>query len=162
MRAQDSPPSEYQLKAAFIYNFAKFVDWPPDAFTDEKSPITLCVYGKDPFGSALDDAVRGKTSGNRNIGVRRTKKLQDLNACQIVFVSNSESEHLREILAGLRGSSALIIGESPHFAEQGGQIQFVPEGKRIRFTINVDSVNRARLRMSSKLLALAEIVHDTK
>lgn len=160
--AQASPPSEYQVKAAFIYNFAKFVDWPPDAFLDEKSPLALCVYGKDPFGSALDDAVRGKTIGNRDITVRRNNKLQELNACQIVFVSNSESEHLPGILAGLHGSSALIVGESPHFAEQGGQIQFLLEDKRIRFSINVDAVNRARFRMSSKLLALAQIIHDTK
>ncbi|HEV2489102.1 MAG TPA: YfiR family protein [Candidatus Acidoferrales bacterium] len=160
--AQASPPSEYQVKAAFIYNFAKFVDWPADAFTDEKSPFALCVYGKDPFGSTLDDTTRGKTIGTREFVVRRTRKIQDLSGCQIVFVSDSESEHLPEILAGLHGTSALLIGESPHFAEQGGQIQFVPEGKRIRFSINVDSVNRAHIRMSSKLLALAQIVHDTK
>jgi hypothetical protein len=162
VHAQDSPPTEYPVKAAFIYNFAKFVDWPPDTFTDEKSPLALCVYGKDPFGSALDDAVRDKTIGTREFVVRRTRKIQDLSVCQIVFVPDSESGHLPDILAGLHGSSALLIGESPHFAEQGGQIQFVPEGKRIRFTINVDSVNRARFRMSSKLLALAQIVHDTK
>ena len=160
--AQTSPPTEYQVKAAFIYNFAKFVEWPPNAFTDEKSPITLCVYGKDPFGSALDDAIRAKAIGNRNFVIRRTKTLQDLNACQIVFVASSESQQLREILAGLSGSNALIVGESPHFAEQVGHIQFLMEDNRIRFAINVDSVNRARFHMSSKLLALAQIVHDTK
>jgi hypothetical protein len=160
--AQATPPSEYQVKAAFIYNFAKFVDWPPDAFTDEKSPLALCVYGKDPFGSALDDAIRGKSIGTRDLVVRRTRKLQELNACQIVFITSSESDQLPEILDGLHSSSALIVGESPHFAEQGGQIQFLLEDKRIRFSINVDSVNRARFRMSSKLLALAQIVHDTK
>ena len=126
-----------------------------------KAPVALCVYGDDPFGNALDNAVRGQNIGGRAFIVRKTTKLPALKACQVVFVSNSESSHLQDILPTLSGSNVLTVGDSSHFAEQGGEIQFVMEGNRERFAINVDSINRARLKLSSKLLALATIVHDT-
>lgn len=160
--AQSDVASEYQVKAAFLYNFAKFVDWPARTFENDQAPVVLCVYGKDPFGSALDDSVRGKTIGSRVFVVRRPKSLKGLAGCQILFLAELGGDQLTDVLSSVDGSTVLSVGEDSHFAEQGGDIQFVIEDGRIRFLINVDSVNRAGFKMSSKLLALAKVVHDSK
>lgn len=158
--AQASPSVEYQVKAAFLFNFAKFVEWPSGAFQSEKAPIVLCVFRHDPFGSALDDIVRGKTINNREVLARRITELQDLKSCQLVFVSDRDDQRLSEILNSLKGVSALVVGESDGFAERGGGIQFFLEDNKLRFAVNVDVLQRVRLTVSSKLLTLARIVHD--
>jgi hypothetical protein len=158
--AQSPPSVEYQVKAAFLLNFVKFIEWPPEAFQNEKAPITLCVFGRDPFGNALEDIIRGRAVNNRAILARRINELGDLKSCQLVFVSAAEDKRLPEILNNLKDTSAIVVGEGEGFAERGGGIQFFLEGNRLRFAVNVDAVQRARLRVSSKLLALARIVHD--
>jgi hypothetical protein len=158
---QDTPSVEYQLKAAFLFNFAKFVSWPPDAFQSDKAPISLCVFRHDPFGGALDQVIREKAINNRELLARRIKDLPELKACQLVFVSETEERQLPEILSSLKGASALVVGESADFAERGGAIQFFLENNKLRFAVNVDAIQRARLQASSKLLALARIVHDS-
>jgi hypothetical protein len=159
-RAQTRPSVEYQVKAAFLFNFAKFVEWPSDAFQSEKTPIALCVFGHDPFGSALDEIMRGKAINNRDVLARRINELPDLKSCQLVFVSGAEDMRLSEVLSSLKGTSALVVGESDGFAERGGAVQFFLEANKLRFAVNVDAVQRAHLTVSSKLLALAKIVHD--
>lgn len=159
---QSEVSQEYQVKAAFLYNFAKFVDWPSAAFANDKAPITVCIYGKDPFGATLDDTVRSKTIGARGFAVRRPKSPKDLATCHIAYLGDSVGDQLRDVLSILETSSVLSVGEDPHFADQGGDIQFVMEDGKIRFLINVDSVNRAGFKMSSKLLALAKVVHDPR
>jgi uncharacterized protein DUF4154 len=158
--AQVNPPVEYEAKAAFLFNFVKFVEWPPDAFQSERSPITLCVFRYDPFGSTLDEVIAGQTLNNRRLVVQRINRPLDSKPCQLVFVSNREEKHLPEILKSLEGASALVVGEGEDFAEHGGTIQYFLENKQLRFAVNVDAVQRARLTVSSKLLALARIVHD--
>jgi hypothetical protein len=158
-RSQNSP-SEYQVKAAFLFNFAKFVEWPPDTFANATTPIALCVFRHDPFGSALDEVIRGKTINNRELVARRIHELSELKGCQILFVAEREEKQLPEILASLKGASSLVVGEATEFAERGGAIQFFLENNKLRFAINVDAVQRSRLQASSKLLALARIVHD--
>lgn len=158
--AQASVSVEYQLKAAFLYNFAKFVEWPLDALPNDNSPITLCVFRHDPFGTALDEVVRGKTINSREVLARRITELADLKSCQLLFVSVKEARHVPEILNTLKGASVLVVGESESFAESGGAIQFFQSDGRLRFAINLDALQRARLIVSSKLLALAKIVHD--
>jgi hypothetical protein len=158
--AQVRPSSEYELKAAFLFNFAKFVDWPPNTFAEPKDPFTVCVLGTDPFGGALDDALRGKFIAEHPVSVTRVKRVADIIRCQILFVSAPESHHLPEVLVKLRGDCVLIIGETDDFASSGGVIQFTLEDNRIRFLINPDAADRAGLKISSKLLALAKIVRD--
>lgn len=158
--AQAKDPTEYEIKAAFLLNFAKFVEWPSDAFANDIAPINLCVIRYDPFGSALDDTIRGKIINNRQLLARRISELPDLKSCQMVFVSDREDKRLPEILGSAKGSNALIVGESEDFAERGGSVQFYLENSRLRFAVNVDAVQRARLTVSSKLLMLAKIVHD--
>ena len=158
--AQVRPPSEYELKAAFLFNFAKFVDWPPNAFAGPESPFLVCVLGADPFGIALDNALRGKIIAEHPASVARVKRVADISSCQILFVAASESHLLPEVLAKLRGQCVLVIGETNDFASSGGAIQFTLEDNRIRFFINPDAADRAGLKISSKLLALAKIVRD--
>jgi hypothetical protein len=152
--------SEYDVKAIFLYNFAKFVEWPANAFPDAKAPITVCIFGDDPFGSTLDDIVRGKTINDRGLTIRRIRKPEDTRGCQILFVSNTEDRRLSAILASVSGSSVLVIGDSEDFADLGGGIQFFLEDTKVHFAINVDAIQRAHLSVSAKLLALAKIVHD--
>ena len=158
--AQVRQPSEYELKAAFLFNFAKFVDWPTNAFAGPQSPFLVCILGTDPFGGALDKALQGKVIAEHPVSVARVKRVADISGCQILFVAASESQLLPEVLAKLRGLCVLVIGETNDFASSGGAIQFTLEDNRVRFFINPDAADRAGLKISSKLLALAKIVRD--
>jgi hypothetical protein len=158
--AQAKPPTEYEIKAAFLYNFAKFVEWPPTVFRGPKVPLNICVFGRDPFGRALDDALLGKAIGDHPATLERARQISELASCHIVFISGGESPRLAEVLGSLRGRNVLLVGETEGFASAGGVIQFVLDENRVRFAINPDAANRAGLKISSKLLALATIVHD--
>jgi len=156
--AQTKSANEYQMKAAFLYNFLKFVDWPSSAFTSPNQPLTICVYGRDPFGTALEDALLGKTIGDRRVSLVRATQFQDLVGCHVVFVSASEREPTADLAGRLKGRPVLFVGESDGFAASGGTIQFTIEDNRVHFVINPDAADRAGLKISSKLLALAKIV----
>jgi len=158
--AQSNTAGEYEVKAAFLYNFAKFIEWPESSFPDPQSPLTICVLGSDPFGRTLDDALQGKMIGNRPVTLERFKNPAQARQCHIAFVSSSEARRLPEIQDQLRGASVLLVGESDGFAEAGGVLQFVLQDNRVRFVINTDAAQRADLKVSSKLLALAEVIHD--
>jgi len=158
--AQGSGPTEYQLKAAFLFNFAKFVDWPPDSFASPQAPFLICIVGNDPFGGAIDSTLRGQSIRGRAVAVQRVQDVSQLRHCQMAFVSSSERRQLQEILQNIQGASVLLVGESPGFAAAGGAIQFGMKDDRVRFSINPDAAARAGLRVSSKLLSLATIVHD--
>jgi hypothetical protein len=160
VRAQTGPSVEYQVKAAFLLNFARFVVWPADAFASDQTPITFCVFRQNPFGAALDEITQGKTIANRGLAVRRVEELPDLKTCQLVFISAAADRDLPAVLDALKASSALVVGESEGFAGRGGGIQFYLDADKVRFTVNVDATKRARLSVSSKLLSLAKIVHD--
>jgi hypothetical protein len=158
--SQSEQPGEYQLKAAFLFNFAKFIDWPPGTFATAASPFTICILGEDPFGHDLDESLRYKTIAYRSIAVRRCQTEAEARACQILFVSRSQSHRISNILQGLRGANVLVVGESEGFAAGGGAIEFVLQEDHVRFRINPEAAARAGLTVSSKLLALATIVHD--
>jgi hypothetical protein len=158
--AQSSETTGYEVKTAFLFNFAKFIDWPSSSFVSPKSPFTICVLGHDPFGNILDDTLQGKMIGDRPLAVRRLKDEAEARSCQMVFVSSLESAHLAEILESLRGANILLVGETNGFAASGGTIEFTLEDNHVRFTINPDAADRAGLKFSAKLLALAKIVHD--
>jgi hypothetical protein len=160
--SQSDEPTIYAVKTAFLFNFAKFIEWPPSSFASPQSPYTICILGQDPFGQLLDDSLQGKVIGNRPTAVRRLKDKAEARGCQMVFVSSSENTHLSEILEGLKGASVLLVGETSGFAAAGGTIEFTLEDDHVRFIINSDAADRSGLRFSSKLLALAKIVHDEK
>jgi hypothetical protein len=157
--AAQGNPTEYQLKAAFVYNFAKFVDWPPNVYSGPQSPFAICILGTDPFGSVIDDALRGKTVADHPVVVRRDRDAAAARRCQIVFVSASEKHRLRDILESLRGANVLVVGDADGFAAAGGTIELTLQDNRVRFAINPGAADGAGLTISSKLLALATIVH---
>ena len=156
-----SDSSEYLIKAGFIYNFAKFVEWPATAFADADSPIVIGVIGVDPFGSLIDRIVEDKKIGSHGFVVRRFrwgKDLKDLKDCKILFVSPSEKGHMDEILQMVKGLPILTVGETPGFAERGGMIRFTLEDNRVRFEVNVEAARQVNLNISSRLLTLAKII----
>jgi hypothetical protein len=157
---QANPPSEYQLKAAFLFNFAKFVDWPAGNFASPDSPFAICILGSDPFGHSIDDTLQGKMIGEHPVTIQRTMEPEEDRHCQIVFISSTEVRRLPEILASFHGAGILLVGDVQGFAASGGDIELTLEENRVRFAINPDATQRAGLKISSKLLALARIVHD--
>lgn len=157
---QSGGVAEYDVKATFLYDFARFVDWPANTTALNRSPFVLCIVGTDPFGSALDRIVRGQRIDQHEIVIRRLSNLDDLTICQIAFVSRAENKNLSGILNRLKGSSTLVVGDAQDFARRGGGIQLYLEDNAVHFSINVDAVQRSHLAISSNVLALAKIVHD--
>ena len=157
--AQQHKPGEYDVKAAFIYNFMKFIEWPDRAFVDKHDSMNICVLGKSPFGSALD-FVREEKINNRKIIVKHYNNIHDMERCHILFISRSEEEGLTQILENLKGLNILTISDTKGFAQQGVIINFYIEENKVQFEINQDAAKRSGLKVSSKLLSLAEIVRD--
>jgi hypothetical protein len=157
LRAQPRAAGEYEIKAAFLYNFARYVEWPPGKLPAAGEDFVVTVLGEDPFGEALD-AIRDRTIHDRKLAVRRVARVEDVGESQILFISRSEADDLPRILQRLEAAPILTVGETAQFAERGGMIRFRREGERIGFDINVTSTERAGLRVSSQLLKLARIV----
>lgn len=157
--AGDSKPTEYEVKAAFIYNFAKFIEWPDGKSREARGAINVCVVGKDPFGPALA-AIEGKTVRDRKIRITRDPSLQNATRCDILFVGSSEEERLTRILEALGNSGILTIGDTEGFAQKGVMINFYVENRTVRFEINPKAAVRTGLRISSNLLRIAKIVGE--
>jgi hypothetical protein len=158
IHAQDQKPGEYQVKAAFLYNIAKFVQW-PGIEADEF--LTLGILGEDPFGGILDE-LQGKRVQGKKIAVKRFKSYKNLRKIHMLFISSNEKENLSQILQAIKGSEILLIGDTEGFAQKGVSINFFLDQQKVRFEINVDAASRAGLKISSNLLKLAKIVHDSK
>lgn len=150
--------SEYQVKAAFLVNFARFVEWPPQSFGGANDPLMLGVYGNGLFGAALEEAVLGQRIDGRPAVIRRTSQLSALRSCHVVFLPASEINHFRELSNSLGDLGVLLVGETEGFAESCGVINFIVENERVRFEINPSAAARVHLKISSKLLELAVIV----
>lgn len=157
--ADERKPTEYEVKAAYIYNFAKFVEWPSIRARDGEAAISICLVGKDPFGPVLD-AIEGKAVGNRKIRIRRNLPLRDLKGCDSLFISNSEEGHLGRLLEEVQGLPVLTIGDTNSFAERGVIVNFYREDNRVRFEINPKAAARAKLKISANLLRIAKIVGE--
>jgi hypothetical protein len=153
-RAQVS--REYQLKAAFLYNFAQFTDWPPSAFAETNAPLVIGVLGADPFGSVLDETVKGETANGRKLVVERYRRAGDLKPCHILFISQSESRNVESILKKVIGKPTLTVSDAdgPEFRDV--MVRFNIEKNKVRFRINQDAVKASGLTLSSQLLRVAE------
>jgi YfiR/HmsC-like len=149
---------EYQLKAAFLFNFAQFVKWPPGVFPTADAPFDIGILGDDPFGPALEETVQGATIDNHRMTVVRAQKIEELKDCQMIFVSRSEEGHVGEILTQLASRPILTVSEVESFAQDGGDIDFYLSDGKVRFEINPQSAQRCGLRISSQLLSLGKIV----
>jgi hypothetical protein len=160
---ESSDSSEYLIKAGFIYNFAKLVEWPTTAFAQPDSPIIIGILGDDPFGATLDRIVADKKINGRSFVVKRlkwTRELKDLRDCNILFVSSSEKEHMDSVVDAVKWLPVLTIGDVPGFARRGGIMNFTLEDNKIRFEVNVEAAKHADLTISSRLLTLARIVQQ--
>jgi hypothetical protein len=145
---------EYQVKAAFLYNFVKFVEWPATV-AEQRGPVVICVIGKDPFGASLTNVVDGKKVNGRGIEVRKITEVAAAVSCHVLFVSESENARLPEITKAVRVWSVLTVGECPKFIQQGGIVNFLMDGHRVRFQINAKAAGDAGLKISSKLMELS-------
>lgn len=157
--AQEGPVDEYKLKAAILYNLTYFVEW-PDSASSRQAPIVLCILGQDPFASSIASTIPQKTHDDRPVLVRHVQSDKKFSGCHILYIGSSERKSAAHIFSSLGGSSTLTVGETAQFAAQGGMIQFSVEDQRVRFDINVNATSRAGLKISSKLLALSQVVRN--
>jgi len=153
----DEPPREYKVKAAFVYNFAEFIDWPEVAFADADAPFAIAVIGTDPFNGILEQVIAGKKIAGRQVVIKHFASTDDISSCQILFIPATEDDHLEQIIQRVQDRPILTIGETERFPWVGGCFRFYKEDNKIRFEINQDAAARANLRISSKLLNLARI-----
>jgi hypothetical protein len=154
-------PAEYQLKAVFLFNFTQFVNWPERTFPDPQSPFVIGVLGRDPFGSALDEVVRGETVNGRALIVQRYRNVAELKHCQILFIDRSAGPDAGKTLESLTHQSTLTVTDFDSQSASPEIIRFLNEGKKVRLRINVDSARDAGLTISSKLLRPAEVVDSS-
>ena len=155
------PVLEHQVKIGFLYNFAKFVEWPDTVLRDPKAPLIVGILGSDPFCDSLERSLQGKSVNARPIVVKRLKRTDPLNAVQILFISPSVGKEIAAVLASLRNEPVLTVGDMDRFTLAGGIINFRIVENKVRFEINVDAAGRAGLKVSSQLLTVATVVHDT-
>jgi len=156
--ADESRTYEYEVKAAFLYNFAKFAEWPSDAFADAKSPIVLGVFGVDPFGPTLETMLASKSAHGRPFTVRRIERVEQAAECHLVFVAGDSETATRRVLQAIGERPVLTVGESPDFISRGGLINFRVEHNRVVFEIGAERSAAAPVRLSSQLLKLARLV----
>jgi len=153
--AQKSKPTENELKAVYLLNFARFTQWPPTAGIEKTGSFLICVIGQDPFGASLDAVLVGESIGGNPVVAKRISKPQDASSCQVLYVSSSEESQLKDVLSALGKASVLTVSDIPQFSRRGGIVQFVMENNRVRFEVNLANANGAGLNLSSELLKVA-------
>jgi hypothetical protein len=158
-----SNDEEYRVKAAFLFHFAQLVDWPDETLSGNDNSLSLCTLGEDPFRGTLEDTVAGKAIGSRTIRVRHVAKPQDLRLCQIIFLSKAQARNTATLVADLHNAPILTVGETAGFLEEGGMISFLLEANKVRFEINLNAADSAKLKIGSRLLILAQhVVGESK
>lgn len=157
--AGDPPPAfrEYDVKAVFLYNFAQFVEWPESVSTNGVAPFTIGVLGEDPFGKILDETVKGEHVKGRPLAVRRFRTIEEVKDCQLLFVSRSEKGRMADIVRRVSGQAILTVSDVEAFARLGGMVAFKTYRGRVRFEINLPAAEKAGLRVSAKLLTVAQV-----
>ena len=157
-KAEEHQTTEYKIKAAFLYNFSRFVTWPDHARWDE-GKFNLCILGDDPFGDLLD-AIAGKSVQNTSLEIKRLDRVNQESACQIIFISESGASELSHRMSVLKDKPILTVSDVDGFTDNGGIIQFKLVDNKLQFNINIDAASRAGLKISSKLLSLATVVRN--
>jgi hypothetical protein len=149
--------TEYQIKAGFFFNFTRFVEWPENAFATPTSPIVACVVGDTPMTNLLSDVVAGKVVNGRAVSIDRLKPTNDLHRCHLIFISAAAERHTMEILAGVKKTNTLTVGETAGFAKAGGMINFSIENNNVKLEMNLDAATHAGLKVNSKLIAVSRL-----
>ena len=161
LQAQKSKPTDYQVKAVYLINFARFVEW-PDKLGMQQDSFTICVLGPDPFGRTLDTMLAGEKIAGRSAVAKRISAPQDSSDCRILFVSSSETGSINRMVEAANKQGVLTVSDMPHFANRGGMIQFVTDEKKVRFEVNLTAAQRAGLTLSSELLKVATLVRTNE
>jgi hypothetical protein len=154
--------NEYQVKAVFLFNFSRFVEWPAAAFPSADAPFVVGIFGHDPFGADLDEVVKGERVNGRPIVVKRVNTAAEAAVCQMVFIHQSEERRLGDLLPALKDHSTLTVSDVPGSAQRGVMIRLITDKGRVRMRVNVESAKAAELTISSNLLRVAEIVPATR
>ncbi len=151
--AQQPKAEEYQVKAVYLFNFGRFIEWPPGAKTG--NTFAICVLGRDPFGATLDATLARETIDNVKVIAKRIASARDAAGCRILFIGSSEAARVKEILPSLEKSGVLTVSDMPSFVNSGGMIQFVLKDSKVRFAVNLTAAEKAGLTLSSQLLKVA-------
>ena len=155
---QPGSATEYQVKATYLFDFARFVEWPANNAAAHSDAFAICVLGEDPFGTALDSVISGEAIDGKRVVSKRISSPQEALGCRILFISSSEDSRLKETLAVLEKASVLTVSDLPNFSQRGGMIQFVLDQRKVRFEVNVGKATEAGLTLSSDLLKVAVAV----
>jgi hypothetical protein len=161
LNAQRAKASEYELKATYLYNFGRFVQWSEGAAAAKGDSFPICIFGQDPFGTVLDTTLSGESINGKPVVAKRVSKPQDALDCRVLYISVSEESRLKEIIAGLDKAGVLTVSDIPQFSQRGGMIQFVVVGNKVRFEVNLTSAQDAGLTLSSDLLKVAVAVRKS-
>jgi hypothetical protein len=156
--AEEPLPSESQVKAAFLINFPKYADWPAEAFAETNSPIVIAVLGETPVTEEIQKVIAGRTVNGRKIVLKRLASGEAAGVCHVLFISAGEQRHSPDVLAKLKDAGVLTVGESDDFLESGGIINLARRDQKITLEVNLIAANKARIKVSSKLLGLASVV----
>ncbi|MGC1242621.1 MAG: YfiR family protein [Chryseosolibacter sp.] len=155
-----NPSAEYQVKGAFLFNFAQFTEWPSQVFSAAEDPFVIGILGNDPYGQFLDEFVRGENIRGRPVMVKRFSSIKEIESVHLLFIHN-EFQISTEDLTNLAVENILTVSDAPGFTKKGGIINFYRENNKVRFEVNVDAARSAHVTLSSKLLRLAKICCDT-
>lgn len=158
LHAQNPRPTDYQVKATYLYNFGRFIEWPEKLAAAQGGSFTVCVLGQDPFGPSLDATLAGETIGGKTVVAKRISSAEESGDCQILFLSLTDDNRLNKIIADLDKKAVLTVSDMSQFVKRGGMIQFVLEGKKVRFEVNLTATQHAGLTLSSELLKVATAV----
>jgi len=162
LTAQTTSVSSAEVKAAFLYNFATFSEWPAEAFANPNSPFTIGVLGENPFGTALNEIVLNETKGGRPLTIKYFSQIEDVKDCQILFINLQKPSAQIQALEALKKQNVLTVGDTPDFVSKGGMIRFFVENNKLRFQVNLSAIKESNITLSSKLLRLAEIFNNPK
>jgi hypothetical protein len=160
--AQPAPNREYQLKAAFLLNFTRFVEWPEAALAANGAPLIIAVLGENPFGSYLEEIVAGEKVNGHPVNIHYYKNTSDIKTCHVLYINFTEIKKMEEVLNGLKGRNILTVSDAPNFPAAGGMIRFFTKDNKIKFQVNLEASKSCNLTISSKLLRLAEIFTQKK
>lgn|SRR6185437_1720617 len=158
--AQHPQPTEYEVKAVYIYDFSRFVEWPAKA-GQIADGFSICILGQDPFGESLNNALANVAIAGKEVAIKRISEPEEAEKCRVLFISGSEEKRLKQILEALDGASILTVSDMPEFTARGGMMQFVWDGHRVRFEVNLATAEHAGLSLSSELLKVAVNVKRT-
>ena len=158
LHAQNPRPTDYQVKATYLYNFGRFIEWPGKVAAAQGGSFTVCVLGQDPFGPSLDATLAGETIGGKTVVAKRISSAEESGNCQILFLSLTDDSRLNKVIADLDKKAVLTVSDMSQFVKRGGMIQFVLEGKKVRFEVNLTATQHAGLTLSSELLKVATAV----